>query len=608
MSSTGIEMRSLVRKFVELDRYEYHDNHQIALVALILLLLIVVSWFALSPLVDRYYVEVFEPDAESTIELSLAFADGSALRGLPAPYYFPPYFDAQYIVYALGILLTKALLLSGSLDPSALPTQQSVAIFGIRHVNLIAHASATAVVFATCARLAQSLTIGALLAVVFLLSPHLLHIDMMRVDRIIMFFFVVVVYLSILVAKQRKAITVDILLGMSSAALVMTKVTSIVFLSAPIVAYVYTWRIKKQSPKHVSAFVISFVLASIFLLMRFLPHEIQKPGFIVRTAIEKIADVERWSSIISKTPYLYYNVDQFLPYGIIFLTVFAGSLVILCAATVRMTDLETTLILLLFLSVSAFGVASFKYERGTYVLVPIYLYVMARAVSSVEVWQSQNTQRHFPSRLLMLAVISIALVISLHSLLDEYRRAKAAASARTESVRITRLMARDWLRANAPEGVRVAMMFGAKWANPPISDLGFKINSKFFDFPYLDPRELAKYVPPEFDDIEQTYDVIIINDFHKSYLLHVMQMQGHNELVSKWTAFYEELPRRYFHKRFEADSENYGVKAVDIYLIKRRTLSSRGLGPYYDDSETLLIPDATANVYGVVVYGTAAKS
>lgn len=575
-------MRSLVRKFVELDRYKYHNSHQVGLIALFLILFIAVSCFALSPLLDRYYIEVFEPDAESTIQLSLAFVDASALRGLPVPYQYPPYFDAQYIAYAVGVLLTKALLLSGSLDPSALPTQQSVAIYAIRHVNLIAHASATAVVFVTCARLAQSLTTGALLAVVFLLSPHLLYIDLMRVDRIVMFFFVVVVYLSIVLAKQRKAITVDILLGLSSAALVMTKITSIVFLSAPIVGYVYTWRLKKQSPKHVSAFAISFVLASIFLLMRFLPHEIQKPGFIVRTAIEKIADVQRWSSVFSKTPYLYYNVDQFLPYGIIFLTAFAGSLIILIAAIVRVRDFETILVLLLFLSVSAFGVASFKYERGTYVLAPIYLYVMARAVLCVEVWQSRNTQPHFPSRLLVLVVILLALIISLHPLLGEYRRAKAAASARTESIRITRLMARDWLRANAPKGARVAMMFSARWANPPISDLGFKINSKFFDFPYLDPRELAKYVPPEFDDIELTYDVIIINDFHKSYLGYVMQMQGHHELVSKWTAFYEELPRRYFHKRFEAGSDNYGVKAVDIYLIKRQTLSSRGLGRYYE--------------------------
>jgi hypothetical protein len=573
--STGIEMRSLVRKFVELDRYE---SPQIALVAL-LLLLIVVSWFALSPLVDRYYVEVFEPDAESTIDISLAFANGSALRGLPAPYLYPPYFDAQFIAYAVGILITKAFLLSGSLDPSALPTQQSVAIYAIRHVNVFAHIGATVVVFVTCARLAQSFTIGALLAVVFLLSPHLLYIDLLRVDRVIMFFFVVVVYLSILVAKQTRAITVDILLGISSAALVMTKVTSIVFLSTPIVAYVYTWRIKKQSSKHVSAFAISFVLASIFLLTRFLPHEIQKPGFIVRTAIEKIEDVARWASVISKTPYLYYNVDQFLPYGIIFLTAFASSLVIVGTSIVRVRTFETFLILLLFLSVSAFGVASFKYPRGTYVLVPIYLYVMAQAVSSIEVWQSQNERRHFPSRLLVLAAISIALVISLRSLLDEYRRAKATASARTESVRITRLMARDWLRANVPEGARVAMMLRAKWANPPISDLGFKINSKFFDFPYLDASELAKYTPPGFDDIEKTYDVIIINDFHKLYLMHEMEMLGHNELVSKWKAFYEELPRRYFHKRFEASSEDYGVKAVDIYLIRIQTLSSWGLLP-----------------------------
>ena len=568
-------MRSLVRKSVELDRYD--GNHR-AVVALVLLLLIV-SWFALRPLLDRYYVWLFEADAQSTIDISLAFADGSALQGLPVPYRYPAYFDAQYIAYAVGILLTRALLWIGLLDPSTLPNQQSVAIYAIRHVNLIAHASATAVVFVTCARLAQSLTLGVLLAVVFLLSPHLLDIDLMRVDRVIMFLFVVVVYLSILVAKQRKAITADILLGMSSAALMLTKVTSVVFLSAPIVAYVYTWRTKKQSPKHVSAFVISFVLASMFLLIRFLPHEIQNPGFIVRTAIEKIADVERWSSIISKSPYFYYNVDQFLPYGIIFLTAFAGSLLILSGAIVRVRDFETILILLLFLSVSAFGVASFKYSRGAYVLVPIYLYVMARAVSSVEIWQSQKTRRRFPGRLAVLVLISLALVISLHPLLVEYGRARAAAHARTESIRITRLMARDWLKANAPEGARVAMMFRAEWANPPISDLGFKIDTKFFDFPYLDPRELAKYAPPEFDDIEQTYDVIIINDFHKTGLLYFMQMQSHNELVSKWSAFYEELPRRYFHKRFEADSANYGVKAVDIYLIRRRSLSSWGLPP-----------------------------
>lgn len=558
-------MRSLVRKFVQLDRYEYHDSNQVTLVALLVLVLIFVSWFALNPLLDRYYIWVFEPDAQSTIEISLAFANGSALRGLPVPNQYPPYFDAQYIAYAVGILLTKALLLNGLLDPSALPTQQSIAIYAIRHANLFAHAGATVVVFLTCAQLAQSFTVGALLGGVFLLSPHLLNIDLMRVDRLIMFFFVIMVYLSMLVAKQSKAISVDILLGIFSAVLMMTKVTSIVFLSAPIAAYVYRWRIKTQISKHIRAFAVSFALASIFLLIRFLPHEIQKPGFIVRTAIAKIADVDRWSSVFSKVPYLYYNVDQFLPYGITFLAAFAACLGIVGASIFRGRDFETSLILILLISVSGFGVLSFKYSRGAYVLVPIYLYVMAQAVSSVKVWQSQNKRRHFPSRLLVLAAISIALIISLRSLLDEYWRAKAAAIARAESVRITRIMARDWLKANVPKGARVAMILRAEWANPPISDLGFKINSKFFDFPYLDARELANYMPPGFNDIEQTYDVIIINDFHK----YVMKMQGYNEAISKWKAFYEELPRRYFHKKFKAASENYGVKEVDIYLIKR---------------------------------------
>ena len=141
-------------------------------IALVILVLLAVV--CLSVLVDTYYLYVFEADAPTTVALAQAFAED--VTRLPVPTVQPPYFDGQYWIYATGYLMAKAAMTFGLLDEAGFPSSQSLAIFAVRYVNLLAEIGSVALAFVTVAKLGRSTLLALLLSLVFLFDPQMLGI------------------------------------------------------------------------------------------------------------------------------------------------------------------------------------------------------------------------------------------------------------------------------------------------------------------------------------------------------------------------------------------------------------------------------------------------
>ena len=97
-------------------------------------------------------------------------------------------------------------------------------------------------------------------------------------------------------------------------------------------------------------------------------------------AFSKVADVGTWNAINPKTPLLFYNFDQFLSYGPIFLAIFCVALIWVIRHLPSEVSFEDIVLVGSLLLLSVFGVVSFKNPRGLYVLAPLYLALIARAL------------------------------------------------------------------------------------------------------------------------------------------------------------------------------------------------------------------------------------
>lgn len=537
--------------------------------ALLSLAVAIAAALVLYPLMDQYYLHIFEADAQSTVLFTLAFASGGAFSGQPIPYQYPPYFDAQYIIYAISVHATKALIAVGAIEPGFLPDDESLAVFAIRHTNLVAYSVATSLSFLLFHRLSGQRIVALLLASFLLLSPHMVGIDLLRVDHVVLAFFMSALLLTVVIAEpsRSEAGAIHPAYGAVMATLSLTKMTSAIYLSLPVLAYLKRWRDGKTVSTPVLLFLASFCLVALAIMVRFLPHEVRDPGFTVRIALSKLADLSQWAAVLPKTPRLFYNVDQFQSYGNVFLLCFAASLVLLvwrCAT--RRAGFEDYLMLGLLGALSIFGVISFKYERGLYVLVPLYLATMARATMYI----SEIAQQHGPAvnraaRFGVLLVLCGALAWPVMN----YTAALHVARERDSALVQVRLEPARWIDAQLPKGSRITIPMHSGWANPPLSEDDYSIAFRFLEFPYLDKDKMGQFRPPGLSRALADTDAVVINSFHYDFYMRTFSSQGHADLRGQWERFFEDLRRHSEVRRFTSAVPSYGVEWVDVYLVRR---------------------------------------
>jgi hypothetical protein len=534
-------------------------------------MLVIFSVAVLSRLVDRYYVHVFEPDAQGTVDLVLAVASGEAFLGRPQPGRFPPYFDAQYYLYAVAYYVARSLRWMSLVSPDATPTPQSVATLAIRYANVAAYSVSVGTGFLLFRELSGRTSIALLLALYLLFSPHMLNIDFMRVDHLVLTLFLINFYLTLQVAKRECGIWLHVLLGGTTAALCLTKVTSVVFLSVPLMGYGNAICKRGLLTSGAVPWMAAFVGSAFFFFARFLPHEIAGPGFTFDVAQSKLDEINAWAAVYPVLPRFFYNWNQFESYGLLFLAVLlVSATVVLRRVFGRAPGFPGVLIVGLVGALSLAGYFSFKYPRGLYVLLPLYLAAVASAFSIRES-HGKGGEAVAGEALKVWSVVRgigwLALLAGLAWPIAAYQRAAESASSRQAAISVTKLQPRDWLSAHLWSGARMTIPRHSEWASPPLEGLGYDIAYRFLDFPYLESAKLARYRPPSLQQVEESTDVIILNDYHLNMYLQALSTAGGLDLRREWQEFFDLLRRTYPVKRFEAATPAYDVRAVEVVVV-----------------------------------------
>ena len=475
-----------------------------------LLLLLVLAAVCILPLIDPYYDYVFEDNiviADQTQAFVRFFLHGN-ISSLPPLSDYPPYYDGPYIVYALGAVLLHGLHAVHMLPGVHLASNQSFIIFSIRHMNAAALIASCIPFFFAAKLLSRNNIISFLLSLIFVLSPPILWIDLLRIDHLIVFFLCCLIYLSMIVAQGRSGWAVNAGLGIALAGIANTKITGITFGLIPAAAIAWACFSRRYGWRQLFCFLIPLFLVGSALWFRYLLHARE----IVPDFLAKFHDAMQWEMYFPVRPYYYYNWTYFAPFGWEFLTLFAFALLATCG---RMIFKRKGAILVILISLAAFSALLaplLKYARGGYPLIPLYLLVMASGASLVLTF-ARSRLKHRGYRFLVAVLVSCSLIPTLFHVLGVYNVVYEDSLHRMESTRITRIEPRGWFKAHVAAKARVGIMAWGQPACPPIWDLDYAVVMHLLAQPFLSKEKLLTFDPPSFEKLETETDLLLFPDY-----------------------------------------------------------------------------------------------
>ncbi len=500
---------------------------------------------AVAPFVETHGQLILEPDMPvKDIQLYYDVLAGAALPP-PAP---NVYFEGHSLIYALVMRLV-ALVAGAPADV------EMAAASTINVVNAIAHVLATVVFFAGARRLARNDVAALVLTALFALSPQIIDIDLVRIDRFMLLPLVVILHESLRITQGDPPHGAA--LGAALAVIAATKITGAAFALFPVTAFVILFArtdvVTRRQLVRAAATTVA-VGAPLFavLMIRFVLH----PAIFIDGLRTSYGMQMSWTSVFAFTPRFYYNVDLFLTYGAVFLILVALSFALVAARSRR--DPVCLWLILNLVIFSALGVAAFKYSRGGYHLVPLYLYGMAIAVRAA----ADYVPKHRPA---VLAATVVALLIPTGVAARGFVQAAEIARQRPQSIAASRFAARDWIAAHFTPGARICMMGSSQWANPQLKGLGFHVTTQVFDFPYLDRATMAEFLPPRMDQLRAACDGIVFNDLHKTAYIGNFRTFGADARLKEWQMLLEDLERAFPPQVFMAKTPAYYVSRVEVY-------------------------------------------
>ncbi len=516
------------------------------------------------PFVDFDGALVFDPDlrVDDILVYHAFFAGGSPdVLTPPAP---NVYFEGHSFLYGLALHLYQAVAGLFGLTPPL--REAAIATVGI--VGALAHVGAALVVFATARRLTQNPVAALPITALFALSPQILNIDLIRIDRLMILPLVVVMHVSVLITRREAAARDGIVLGAAMALLTATKISGVLFGVMPVVAALLVLlRDKSSAWPRVRTVTLAAVAAAVpVLCLLMIRHLLHWRGFAAGVA-EGYAMQMKWTSVLPSTPLLYYNIDLFAGYGTVFLVLAALSVVVLAARACADRDATSLWLLICLAMFSAAGMAVFKYDRGGYHLVPLYLYALAVMIrTAMDVSAGRIPMRR--SRGEALAALAI-LALPLSALGRTYAAQTAEARLRDVSVRETRVASRDWILANFAPGERICMMTSSQWANPQLAGHGLQVTTAPLDIPYLDGAAMADYAPPHLYQLRAACDGLVLNDLHNTVYLNNFTARGYSRRRAEWDQLLAALARDYPPKLFAGPARAFFVSRVEVYDLRR---------------------------------------
>jgi hypothetical protein len=509
---------------------------------------------AVLPFIETNGRLILEPDMPlGDIRLYYDTLAGWSWTALPAP--IPNvYFEGHSLIYALAMHLIAVFAgAPADFDAAAAAT--------INVVNAMTSAVAAVVFFATVRRLAVNAAVALLLTAAFVFAPQIVDIDLVRIDRFMLLPLAVILHESIAIARGQPG--KGIALGAATAVIAATKVSGGLFAVFAVTAFIIAFLNAKTDDaarRHLlrvftTTFFVGLVVLAV-LMIRFVLH----PGLFI-AGLKASYDMQMlWTAIFPFTPRLYYNVDLFLGYGVAFLAIAILAIAGCAVQAVRQRDPVAFWLLANLVIFSGLGAAAFKYSRGGYHLVPLYLYAMALAARSLDAW--------FPRRGLVQAAVMAVVLIPTAS---AFATSTHIALQRSQSIAATRFAARDWIAAHFAPDARICMMGSSQWASPRLAGLGFHVTTQIFDFPYLDRATMADFIPPRLDQLRAACDGVVFNDLHKNAYVGNFRTFGAAQRLQEWEQLFSDLVRDFPPRVFSAATPAYYVSRVEVYDLRRES-------------------------------------
>lgn len=536
------------------------------------LLVLLLGLAAALPFVNYHARLVLEPDFPlDTIGLYLQTIRDWSWGSLPAPS-AGVYFDGHSMIYAAATYVYEAV--AGLLGRT--PSFVHSAVVSVGLVNAAAHVLATLVFFSTARLLTGERLVALCVTVLFAISPQFLAIGLERVDRLMILPLIVVLHAGVVILRGGGGLRLGAMVGVAMAVLAATKISGFLFAvipgSALLIAFAGrgVWKAGAWRPiawraggTLVGALVVGGPVFAVLMLRQILYYG----GFVERLKAGYGMQM-MWTAVLPSTPRFYYNVDLFAGYGQFFLFLSLVAFIVVVIHGFRNRDVCCQWLSFNVILFSALGVAAFKYDRGGYHLVPLYLYALAIA---------GGLARRVPHRLpfrggipgrVAAALPVLCLLVPVAVVAGRYADAAAVAWGRPEAIERTRFEPRDWLLRHFAAGSRICMLGGSEWTGPPLKDAGMRVVTAPFDFPYLDVGAMGNFVTPRPYQIRSACDAMVFSDFHKRLYLDFLRMQGHEARAAEWETLYLAMSDAYPPVVFASDHPAYYVSKIEIHDLR----------------------------------------
>lgn len=528
----------------------------------------VVTFYSRALFVDTYYQYSFEADSEACVSVSKSFYNFFKRPCKETVPYtlsdYPPYQSGDFIFAALTANVVRPLVKAGVVKADIGDGDNSIVIFAMRWNSVIYQSVMAVLVFLIAAFISGSSFFSFLLVLLYyILSPQILDFDLTRIDHYYFFSAGLVVYFTIQLFQAPSKVLNYVLLGISCAMVMATKLNFPFYLVIVLFTLIYLIYTKKLSWKNFFIAFGFFLLMWLFLFQRwiFYPEE-------VLSTINGIWQTgDDWVTFWGIKPYLFYHYHQFFSEGyslkvVLLLVGWLIAFFITVWYAIKQKDAMAKMLILTFIAQSLMLMIVPKVGRyGT--VIPIWLCICF-AYAARFILTKYRSQYIFLLLVFLLpnAIYAYGHFKGHHKQWDKVK----------PSIEATRIAVKEWLETNVKPGSVVAV-YHPRISNPPIMEMPITAREKDLYYPFLFDDKASNFQPLSTRQLERKINYVILNNhyynFHFWLLDNLIESGLENADVTKgqWQAFYDSLDVIYDHVKFEAVDKNYGIRWYKIYTI-----------------------------------------
>lgn len=469
----------------------------------------------------------------------------------PAPHV---YLDGQYIAYGLADVTLRWIADKLIFLRATFPNDASYALGAAMLVNIVAYAAASTIFFFSIFRLTRNEAIAAVTAFGYFLAPQMMAINIARVDFLNTLPLSVIFYSSCVLAlgqaRQRHAVA----LGAAMAFAASLKFNGLFFGVIPACAALAA--LNTRSFRHLIQYVAislaTFSIAYVTLMIRFFYY--LAPAGVIQYYSNAMELLRPWAAILVESPF-YYNVGLMMDHGIGFIILYLFCAMATIVVGLRQRSGAGIFLGLCFVTLSIAGMASMKYGRGGYHLLPIFFAVIAFTASEI--------LRAPLGRTLRISIVGVGAAVFAVGLLKAATAYSAVVVQRKEEVvglDVVKRQPREWLVAHFPRGTRICIQTSSHWTLPDLD--GFVPTEAPLALPYQEPQALSHAAPPSLEEVKNHCRLVVTSDYHRR-MFGVYLRRASSENAERWSRFFDALNRKFPPVVFSSPNAAY---AKEVYI------------------------------------------